>query len=745
MHRTYGTSRLWLVAFASVAFGAVAMGQVVVRNDRAPRVTRVKSEQAVAGLTRQQFLDHQSALHQRLASILPAASERATASVGITDQELTDLIRDASTNESPMRVGVVKSLTPEITFAPANVSHRAVASRRINAGPTKGSESVWAATITSPGAVAIRVRLENVRIPNRAELYFLNDAGEAYGPYTGTGRNQTGAFWSDPVMGDSGTVLLRGADLAHASLRITKVAHVAIDFAGPASDGGIASFCTYNASCIENNSCIDEPAVNDAEWAVAKMRWIDGAYIYICSGGLIADTDPDTQIPYFLTANHCISSDTTASNLVAYFQFTLPCGSTACTGSFNAAPSPRTVGATVVATGMWGDFTLLQLSQTPPAGSIYLGWNSTPIAYTDGADLHRVSHPMGAPQAYSHHQVDAFTGTCGGWPRGAWIYSQDILGATEGGSSGSPVVNAAGEVVGQLSGCCGYHCDNPCAPSGNYTVDGAFAYYFNLVEPYLSPPVIDCFAPSSVSPDVDPPGNRYITFDTPDNGVDCAAKPMAIRVRLTSLDGFAVPPDDVRWVGEPFDAPDEDTSQPDKTFRVAPLSCDPVFRDWSDTPTVSVFGGDIVPGSTYTVDAVYDTCADLSDPACYSTERVIVTGTFGDVVAPFDGSGSSQPDFGDISAEVGKFLADPSAPSKKICQLDPQTVFPERPIDFNTISVTVDAFGGTTYASEAFGAGPCMCPSSVTCGATPCANDTQCSGGLCIDGFCRDACRRCTP
>lgn len=265
--------------------------------------------------------------------------------------------------------------------------------------------------------------------------------------------------------------------------------------------------------------------------------------------------------------------------------------------------------------------------------------------------------------------------------------------------------------------------------------NGAFAI--------ASTAIVDCFAPNAVVPDAGPQGSRYITFDTMPEDPGCPEK--AIRVRLTALDGFAVPADNVRWVGEPFDAPDGDVSQPDRTFRVAPLACDPVFRDWSDTPEVSVFGGGIVPRSTYTVDAVFTSCLDLSDRACYSTAVEIETGTFGDVVAPFAGGGSAQPDFGDIAAQVSKFLGDPTAPPKKTCQLRPQTVFPERPIDFNTIAATVDAFLGAPYASEPFGTGPCACPSLVTCGATPCTTDAQCSGGLCVDDFCRDACRRCTP
>jgi hypothetical protein len=90
---------------------------------------------------------------------------------------------------------------------------------------------------------------------------------------------------------------------------------------------------------------------------------------------------------------------------------------------------------------------------------------------------------------FSHHRVDTAAGICGGWPRGERIYSQDIDGATDGGSSGAPVVNAAGQVVGQLSGACGTNVDDVCDAASNSTVDGAFAAYFNQVAPFLDPTV----------------------------------------------------------------------------------------------------------------------------------------------------------------------------------------------------------------------------------------------------------------
>ena len=132
-----------------------------------------------------------------------------------------------------------------------------------------------------------------------------------------------------------------------------------------------------------------------------------------------------------------------------------------------------------------GDLTLLRLDGSAPSGAAFLGWTTDEVAFTSGYDLNRVSHPAGAPQAYSEHSVDADTGTCSSWPRGSWIYSRDTRGATEGGSSGSPVRNSQNLVVGQLSGACGYNLNDVCDPVGNATVDGAFASYYSQVAPFL--------------------------------------------------------------------------------------------------------------------------------------------------------------------------------------------------------------------------------------------------------------------
>jgi len=109
------------------------------------------------------------------------------------------------------------------------------------------------------------------------------------------------------------------------------------------------------------------------------------------------------------------------------------------------------------------------------------------VANTNGVALHRVSNPNFGPQVYNEQTVNTSAPTCSGWPRGERIYSRDTLGGTDGGSSGSPVVNGSDQVVGQLSGACGTNVGDPCDAASNATVDGALAYYWTSVQPFLAP------------------------------------------------------------------------------------------------------------------------------------------------------------------------------------------------------------------------------------------------------------------
>ncbi len=48
-------------------------------------------------------------------------------------------------------------------------------------------------------------------------------------------------------------------------------------------------------------------------------------------------------------------------------------------------------------------------------------------------------------------------------------------------------MNSAGQIVGQLFGCCGFDCGDVCDAASNSTVDGALAYYYDQIEEFLDP------------------------------------------------------------------------------------------------------------------------------------------------------------------------------------------------------------------------------------------------------------------
>lgn len=478
---------LCVLAFACL-LAAVALPATAAQNlddfltsisDQTPQAFSERVGVHDAGKLRRQ----QENLHRMLISERVAEAMQAPMRIEIDRAELRDLVDEGKRQrDRKLLVGVTASVD-------ANIDLRGLAGeqgvRRLAHGAARTSADglVWTGTAISEGAAGVRVQFTDVSLPRGSALYVYNADGAAFGPYTGRGPNGTGEFWSHMVQGDTAFVQLRQpAGAPPASFRIGEIGHV--DQAVIASPQA-GTLCSFNAECVESAACTSSAAVADAEDGVASILFASGPFLFLCSGGLLNDTDTSTTIPYFLTANHCLSTNNEASSMEAFFFFkATQCGG-GCYDPDGVVPS--TLGASVLATNSTSDYTLLQLAQAAPAGAVHIGWNATAVANSNGTPLYRISHPQGAPQAYSEHVVDTSRPTCSSWPRGNWIYSSDILGATEGGSSGSPVVNGAGQVVGQLSGACGFNVNDTCDSASNATVDGALAAYFSSVAQFLDP------------------------------------------------------------------------------------------------------------------------------------------------------------------------------------------------------------------------------------------------------------------
>ena len=444
----------------------------------AGKVARASSERAIGGLTPEEYWDQQLELHKWLMSELPDGTLDAPIRVPFTRQDQHAIANDRTPFPRPLRVGIVKRVGRTVELWRGGPISKA--SKRLAHGVIRGTEDggfAWAVALESDGASALRVHLSDISLPDSADVYFFSLDGQAHGPYRGRD-----AFWSNSIIGSQGIVLVRqfgppAAGTQAMSLSVTSVGNIGEQSAPPYFE-----LCEYNYWCVEDAAGYVGTPVSELKAATAYMVWVQGAWMYSCSGGLLADT-LGSETPYFLTANHCLKSNQAARNLELFWDYTTSNGG--CSGPTGLT----TIGGTVKATGVKGDFTLLELDQPPPAGSVFMGWTSAEVATTNDDEfvLHRVHHPKGAPQSYTTHVIDyEGFGTCAGLPIPQFIYSRDTLGTTEGGSSGSLVANSNGEVVGQLYGGCGTNFDE-CLSYDWRTVDGAFAYYYDKVAGFLGP------------------------------------------------------------------------------------------------------------------------------------------------------------------------------------------------------------------------------------------------------------------
>jgi hypothetical protein len=191
----------------------------------------------------------------------------------------------------------------------------------------------------------------------------------------------------------------------------------------------------------------------------------------------------------------------------------------------------------------------------------------------------------------------------------------------------------------------------------------------------------------------------------------------------------------IRWVGPAGSFLESQDNAALGSFAAARLQCTPYYRDWGASDAIHVVGGELLPSSKYDV-RVYPvecrgeegTCFAVSDPVSIETRRA------GDIAPSYNPpSPTTQPDALDVAAAVNKFKSLPGAPSKSIAQVQPNV--PELDADVSALDIAaiVDNAKGFAYPYS----GPCACPSTVPCNATPCGNASACTslygaGATCV-------------
>lgn len=303
----------------------------------------------------------------------------------------------------------------------------------------------WRLALKSQDATSLHLNMDKFQIPQGAEVFlYTPDHQDVAGKYDSRSTLENGNFYSPDIPGDQ--LILEyfqpSSVTGKPEISIYQVGHMyrsTNEIKGPHGDA--VGDCHINVACEEVNPWRDQ--ANSV--VLIKITSSDG--VFVCSGAMLNNTRQDNT-PYVFTAEHCYDPNVTAWRFVFEYQ-TNACDGT--TGSYNKYAN----GATVVAKDDASDFMLLQI--TGPINENYkpniflAGWDRSGSVPTVGAAIH---HPGGDYKKYSKPRVvTSGNGSYNKFWTVGWLPEATNKGTTEPGSSGSPLFNAAGYVVGSL--CCG--------------------------------------------------------------------------------------------------------------------------------------------------------------------------------------------------------------------------------------------------------------------------------------------------
>jgi PKD repeat protein len=310
-----------------------------------------------------------------------------------------------------------------------------------------GKGTIWRYKIESQDAYSLGVFFKSYHLPEGGRLFFYNSAKtQVQGAFSEKNNNSKQQL---PV-----------AEFPGKDLIIEYFEPLSPEFSGEVIIGSISQAyidLSSTATTRVGINCSQGTNWQTEKNAVCLITFNDTKYSYYCTGALMNNVKEDGT-PYFLTANHCISTSSEASTLVAYFQYE----NSTCTSS-DASLTKTLSGATLKSTNSYSDFSLLLLTESPPDSysPYFSGWDNSGSLPSSGTCIH---HPEGQPKciAVDNNQVTSYDYSVQWTDDDGNVESTTdanthwdavfSVGNTEAGSSGSPLFDQNKRVVGQLHG-----------------------------------------------------------------------------------------------------------------------------------------------------------------------------------------------------------------------------------------------------------------------------------------------------
>jgi len=317
---------------------------------------------------------------------------------------------------------------------------------------------IWRVTVTVPGAHALSSYFDKFILPEGGKVFLYNPSKtQVIGAFTSKNNMAGGYFATELIAGERFTLEYYQPSVA----QVAPLIHIySIDYAyrgvgfldAYRNPENPAVTCEVNVKCPEGDSWQDEVK------GVTRIKIKKNGSSYWCTGSLLNNVR-NNHVPYVLTADHCLSG-ATADDLqqwIFYFGYESP----TCANPVITPYSNTMTGATLKAHGgnagdTGSDFCLVLLNQNiPDTFNVYFnGWNRKDTTSPSGVCIH---HPEGDLKKISTYDQPLVTVNFSGNPnpchwRVYWIATPNGHGVTEPGSSGSPLFDNHGRIVGTLTG-----------------------------------------------------------------------------------------------------------------------------------------------------------------------------------------------------------------------------------------------------------------------------------------------------
>jgi hypothetical protein len=367
--------------------------------------------------------------------------------------------------DQPTQIGTARAVGA--TSTPAQLT------ATLNWTPSARGGRVAALRFRSPDARGVRLGMRVGRLPMGSVLRFYADgqdqafvtsAQEVLSTIqrnldAGDTSDAAHTYWSPDLRGDAVTLEIELAPASSPSeleISVPALSHIYLDAMRLGQEGpraGDAGACLVDVGCKAGN------AYDTESKSVALTSFVKDGSAYACTGTLLNDL-ASSGIPYFLSARHCIATQTVASTLMtAWFYRTVSCGSTV----LNPGWQLRTGGAALLYASESTDASFMRLNAAPPVGAVYAG--SSPFMPSMGSNLFSLHQPGGDVQKYSEGLLAGYASCSAFGPDGTTyctpatessgdLFSvQWLKGITQPGSSGGgafATMNGKSYLVGQL-------------------------------------------------------------------------------------------------------------------------------------------------------------------------------------------------------------------------------------------------------------------------------------------------------